>query len=91
MAYPQSTSQKKITVILPKPLLEKLDEYVPARGRSRFIAEAIEERLALVEQLAVLDETAGTWTDERHPEMRTDEDIDRWIENLRASWSDGKS
>jgi len=56
------------------------------RGRSRFILEAIEGRLAIEEQLAALDETAGAWSDENHPNMKTDEDIDRWLTNLRASW-----
>lgn len=77
---------RKITVTLPAALLARLDERVPPRQRSRFILEAIEERLALEEQLAVLDETAGAWTDENHPEMKTDDDIDRWLTNLRASW-----
>ena len=56
------------------------------RSRSRFIFQAIEERLAIEEQLTVLDETAGAWTDENHPDMKTDEDIDRWLTTLRASW-----
>lgn len=77
---------QKITVSLPKTLLARLDERIPSRGRSRFIMEAIEERLALAEQIAVLDETAGAWTDANHPEMRTDEDIDRWLAELRSSW-----
>ena len=80
------TDTQKITVSLPKALLARLDERIPARGRSHFIIEAIEARLALAEQLAALDETAGAWTDENHPEMRTGEDIDRWLEELRNSW-----
>lgn len=77
---------QKITVTLPTALLTRLNERVPTRQRSRFIIEVIEERLALVEQIAVLDETAGAWTDENHPEMKTDEDIDRWLTNLRATF-----
>jgi Arc/MetJ-type ribon-helix-helix transcriptional regulator len=77
---------QKITVTLPGSLLARLDESVSPRGRSRFIAAAIEERLALAEQLAALDETAGAWSDANHPDMATDEDIDRWLEDLRRSW-----
>ena len=51
------SDSQKITVSLPKALLARLDERIPSRGRSHFIIEAIEERLALAEQLAVLDET----------------------------------
>jgi metal-responsive CopG/Arc/MetJ family transcriptional regulator len=77
---------QKITVTLPRDLLARLREHVPARQRSRFILEALEERLALEEQVTALEETAGAWSDQHHPEMRTDEDIDRWLADLRSSW-----
>jgi Arc/MetJ-type ribon-helix-helix transcriptional regulator len=80
-------STRKVTLTLPSSLLIRLDAAVPSRKRSRFIAEAIEERLAITEQLAALEETAGAWSDERHPDMRSDADIDRWLANLRAAWS----
>ncbi|MFZ1404994.1 MAG: hypothetical protein WAW03_18005 [Anaerolineae bacterium] len=85
------TNLQKITVMLPEALLSRLREYVPARQRSRFILEAIEERLALEEQITALAETAGAWSDQNHPEMRTDEDIDHWLDNLRQSWSKKES
>lgn len=81
------TDLQKITVTLPQAVLTRLRAYVPARQRSRFILEAIEERLALEEQIAALDETAGAWSEENHPEMRTEADIDRWLNDLRRSWS----
>ncbi len=40
------------------------------------------DRPAVEEQLAALDETAGAWTDENHPDLKTDEEIDRWLANL---------
>ena len=85
------TNLQKITVMLPEALLSRLREYVPARQRSRFILEAIEERLALEEQITALAETAGAWSDQNHPEMRTDEDIDHWLDNLRQLWSKKES
>ena len=85
------TNLRKITVMLPEALLSRLREHVPARQRSRFILEAIEERLALEEQIAALAETAGAWSDQNHPEMRTDEDIDHWLDDLRESWSKKES
>jgi len=64
-----------------------MDELIPARQRSRFIAEALAERLALAEQMLALEESAGVWSDEGHPEMADDEAIDRWLAGLRASWT----
>ena len=82
----QQDSQK-ITVVLPTTLLSRLQAHVPARQRSRFIVEAIEERLAMEEQVTALEEAAGAWTDEAHPELATDADIDRWLKDLRSSWN----
>ncbi|MEI7903499.1 MAG: hypothetical protein WCK89_24940 [bacterium] len=79
-------STRKVTLTLPQSLLIRLDATVPGRKRSRFIAEAIEERLAIAEQLTALEETAGAWSDERHPAMQSEADIDQWLANLRAAW-----
>jgi hypothetical protein len=77
---------RKITLTLPQSLLIRLDATVPGRKRSHFTAEAIEERLAIAEQLAALEETAGAWSDERHPDMRSEADIDQWLTSLRPAW-----
>lgn len=77
---------QKITVTLPRELIERLDDRVPSRQRSRFIANAIESQLAIEEQMAAVEETAGIWTEEKHPDLKTEEDIDAWLQNLRQSW-----
>ncbi len=79
--------QRKVTVTLPDDLLVRLDERIPPRQRSSFIAEAIETQLALAEQQAALEEAAGAWRDEHHPDMVNDTDIDAWLITLRQSWS----
>lgn len=76
---------QKVTITLPKAVLARLNELVPARQRSRFIAEALDRRLALEEQLLALDETAGAWSDENHPDMLDDAGIDGWLNTLRSS------
>jgi len=87
MATRGSSDTQKMTVSLPKPLLERLKERVPARQRSSFIAEALGERLALEDQLEAIEESAGCWESEDHPELMTDDDIDSWLAELRGSWS----
>ncbi len=77
---------QKMTVVFPKLLLQRLRERIPPRRRSAFIVEAVEEKLALLEQIEALEEAAGCWGDEDHPELQTDEDIDRWLAELRGSW-----
>lgn len=78
---------QKVTITLPRLVLQRMDELIPARQRSRFIAEALAERLALAEQVLALEESAGAWSDEGHPEMADDQAIDRWLAGLRASWT----
>jgi Arc/MetJ-type ribon-helix-helix transcriptional regulator len=75
---------RKVTVSLPVALLEWLDSKVEGRKRSAFIAEAIAEKLNLVEQAEAIEASAGAWKDEDYPHMATEEDIDRWLAELRG-------
>lgn len=84
--YSNIPETTKITVALPTSLLARLSDRVPSRQRSRFIALAVEERLDIEEQFAALEETAGAWPDEKYPELRSEEDMDRWLSDLRRSW-----
>jgi hypothetical protein len=83
---------QKVTVSFPQSLLQRLNECVPSYQQSRFIAAAIdkqlvviEKRLSIEEQLRAIEEGAGAWSDEHHPEMKTGEDIDNWLNNFRYS------
>lgn len=78
------TDQRKVTVTLPLTLLARLDKQIPSRQRSDFIARAIEEQLALLEQTAAIEESAGAWRDETYADMMTDEDINRWLADVRG-------
>lgn len=81
-----SSEFQKITVILPKGLLERLNRNISAHERNSFITEAIEERLELVEQVSALEEAAGAWSLENHPTMQDDKGIDKWLKDIRQSW-----
>lgn len=76
---------RKVTVTLPASLLRRLDEIIPSRRRSDFIARAIEDQLAIVEQAAAVEESAGAWRDKEYPDMTTGADIERWLIELRGS------
>ncbi len=81
-----ATKLERISIYFPKPLLDDLRKYVPARKRSALIVEATERELERLKVLAALEQTSGAWTDEDYPELATDEDIERYIRDLRASW-----
>lgn len=77
---------QKITISLPQSLVERLKAHVPPRQRSDYIARILEEQLALEEQFSALEETAGCWSDENHPDLKSDEEIDGWLADLRGNW-----
>jgi hypothetical protein len=89
MLTPKPTgATRKITVTVPVALLERLAAYVPARRRSDFIVEAIDEYLMIVEQAEALEDASGAWAADRHPDMQTPADIDGWLDTLRSSWQE---
>jgi hypothetical protein len=76
---------RKVTVTLPLSLLAQLDDQVPPRQRSAFIVQAIARQLAVLEQAAAVEESAGAWRDEDYPELASEEGMDRWLAELRGS------
>ncbi len=89
MVKKTSTSElQKMTVTFPGAVLRHLKDHVATRERSAFIVQAVEEKLALQEQLAAIEETAGSWKDKDHGEMQDDEGIDHWLAELRKSWDE---
>jgi hypothetical protein len=77
---------KRINVTFPAPLLEELRRCIPRRERNRFIVEATEKELSRIKLLKALRESAGTWSDEDHPDLITVEDVDRYVRRLRETW-----
>ena len=69
-------------VVLSDETLARLDDAAGKRGRSRFIEEAVKERLDREEMLRVLEETAGTMKD--NPAWSSLEDVKRWVRRMRG-------
>jgi len=77
--------KERLNLYLPKPLVEKLRESIPARERTQFIADLLERELYRLRVREAWRLSAGAWCDEDYPELTTGEDIDRWIEEGRKS------
>jgi hypothetical protein len=73
----------RINVALPEALLQEFRETIPARQRNQFIVELIQHELQRRRFAKAWDEAAGAWSDEDYPHLKTAEDIDRWVRNLR--------
>jgi hypothetical protein len=85
MAMEPDSRMRKVTVSLPASLLDGLDDKVSPRRRSAFIARAIEAQLAIEEQAAAIEASAGAWRDEDYADMVSEAATDRWLTKLRRS------
>jgi len=81
-----SIPKRRINVAFPEPLLEIMETIVPARERNSFIVEATEKALRQERLLKAIRASSGAWSDADYPELQTDEDIDRYVRQLRESW-----
>lgn len=73
----------KAHITLPKDVLETIDKLAGKRGRSKFMKEAAEEKIARERFLKALKESAGAWKDENHPELFSIKDIHKCIREMR--------
>jgi hypothetical protein len=76
----------KAHLVLPRDILEEVDQIAGKRKRSSFIAEATREKLQKERFLRILEETQGAWRGKNHPELKTAKDIERFIGNKRQSY-----
>ncbi len=70
-------------LILPQEMVKEVDELVGKRKRSKFVEEAVREKLRKETLLAAIRATAGIFSDQDHPEWATSEKAAEWVHNLR--------
>jgi Arc/MetJ family transcription regulator len=68
---------------LPEDLVSEIDRRAGVSGRSRFVEEAIRERLRRDARDAVLAETAGSLKREDYPEWGSPEAVSQWVRASR--------
>ena len=76
----------RTNLLLPEDVVADVDRIAGPRGRSRYVAEAIRERLRRDERMAAAREAAGAWKD--HPLFPTDESVVEWVRELRREVTD---
>ena len=70
-------------VVVPDGLIAAIDARVGQRKRSRFITEAIEEKLRRAELLEAFDAVAGSLADADVPGWETPEATSEWVRAIR--------
>jgi hypothetical protein len=76
----------RTNLLLPEDVIEGLDRVAGPRGRSRYVAEAVRERIRRDERRALLDQIVGAWRD--HPLFPTDQSVVEWVRAGRAEHTD---
>lgn len=77
------TQLAKTHILFPIPLLRDIDRLVGAGRRSRFVIEATEEKLKRIHFLKTLDATSGAWSTTRHPKLRSQSGVNRFLKMVR--------
>ena len=72
----------RTNVTLPADLLEAVDRYSGPRGRSRYVAEAVAQRVRRDMLGQAIRETAGAMVG--RPGWMSPDEVARWIDDLRS-------
>ena len=76
----------RTNLTLPEELIREVDEVAGPRGRSRYVAEAVTQRLKRDRLRQAVEATAGIFRGTPHEMSR--EQVSAWIEGLRSEESD---
>jgi len=76
---------ERLNIRVPRELANDLKRLVPARKRTQLIVDATAEAVARLKQQEALRE-GKIWSDESHPDLKSQEDINRYLREMRASW-----
>jgi metal-responsive CopG/Arc/MetJ family transcriptional regulator len=78
----------RTNLLLPGELVAEVDAVAGPRGRSRYVAQAIERQLRRDRWWAAARAVAGTWTADTHPQFATSDGVEEWVRAGRAEGSD---
>jgi predicted transcriptional regulator len=71
-------------MVLPRDLVDAIDDLVGQRKRSAFVAEAVAEKVDRERFGRALANTVGSLNAEDYPEWETGEKISAWVREMRA-------
>lgn len=77
----------RTNLLLPEAVVKSIDRLAGARGRSRYVAEVLQDHLRREERMAALREAEGAWRD--HPLFPTSDAVAEWVRAGRAEKTSG--
>lgn len=76
----------RTNLTLPQELIQEVDEIAGPRGRSRYVAEAVAQRVKRDRLGKAIRDTAGIMVGK--PGWMSPDDVVRWVDELRSEDSD---
>lgn len=76
----------RTNLTLPEELIREVDEIAGPRGRSRYVAEAVAQRVKRDRLRQAIEATAGIFRGT--PDEMTPEQVSAWVEGLRSEETD---
>jgi len=70
-------------IVLPDDLVEAVDTLVGKRGRSRFVTDAVRDRLRRHRLRRAMDSAAGALKAGDYPEWETSQKVSAWVSKVR--------
>jgi len=86
MSHSRTDELTRTNVTLPAGLLAQVDRLAGPRGRSRYVADAIAQRVRRDELGAAIRETAGAMVG--RPGWMSPDHVTRWVDDLRSEETD---
>lgn len=74
---------RRAHVFMPDEVIRQVDALVGTRRRSRFITEAVEEKLGRLDRVAAFERVVGSLKNAEIPGWETSEAAAEWVHNLR--------
>lgn len=79
----------RTNLLLPRELVEEVDRFAGPRGRSRYVAEALEERLRRDRLRIAVESTSGSIDVDDYPHWSTSDDVVDWVREMRREVTSG--
>ena len=86
MAHSRGPELARTNVTLPATLLAEVDRFAGHRGRSRYVAEAVAQRVRRDALGAAIRETAGAMVGK--PGWMSPQEVAQWVDDLRSEGTD---
>ncbi|MGD0622159.1 MAG: type II toxin-antitoxin system CcdA family antitoxin [Thermacetogeniaceae bacterium] len=75
---------EKVSLTLPEDLLQQIKSMTD--NVSAFVTEGIRQYVARERLHRALELSVGAWNDENHPNLKTLEDVEKYVDSIRSSW-----